>query len=375
VNWQEHATRLAAEVTEPSSRWRPVVAVIPRHVLVPAWWDGAGAGWARADAQSAGVECYRDRTLVTQVGACHADHAGLATRAEGPPTSSSTQPSLVITMYRAAVLGEGMHVLDVGTGSGYGAALLATRLGGELVTSIDVDPYLTLAAMERLDAIGLHPAVVTGDATSLPLGSYDRVVSMMSVSPVPPGWLAALRPGGRLVTTIAGTGLLVTANKTPDGGAAGRVEWHRAAFMRSRTGPGYLPGLLAACPRARDGDGDEVTTSPYPLPPSWSWDLTSMLAVMQPGVERYDDEQPGGQRTTWLLHPDGSWARATATGDEPPVVHQAGPRRLWDTLDSLRRHWLRHGSLPVYGSEVTIAPDGAITFARGRWTATIPATT
>jgi hypothetical protein len=47
--------------------------------------------------------------------------------------------------------------------------------------------------------------------------------------------------------------------------------------------------------------------------------------------------------------------------------------RLWDHLDSLRDQWLRDGSLPVYGAAVVITPDGSITFQRGKWTATIPA--
>ena len=56
-----------------------------------------------------------------------------------------------------------------------------------------------------------------------------------------------------------------------------------------------------------------------------------------------------------------------------PLVHQSGPRRLWNTLDGLRADWLRDGSLPAYGATVTINPDGSLHFRRGRWTADIPA--
>ena len=96
-----------------------------------------------------------------------------------------------------------------------------------------------------------------------------------------------------------------------------------------------------------------------------------MLGITAPGTQDHYEEH-GDQRTAWLLHPDGSWARATATGDHPPVIHQAGPRRLWDHLDSLRDEWLRNGTLPAYGAAVIITPDGAITFRRGKWKATIP---
>ena len=68
---------------------------------------------------------YGDRSLVTQVGALHADHAGPDDRPTGRPTSSSTMPGLLVQMYRHAMISDGMDVLDVGTGSGYGTALLA----------------------------------------------------------------------------------------------------------------------------------------------------------------------------------------------------------------------------------------------------------
>jgi hypothetical protein len=72
-----------------------------------------------------------------------------------------------------------------------------------------------------------------------------------------------------------------------------------------------------------------------------------------------------------MVHEDGSWARAVQTGNEPGVVHQGGPRRLWDVLDRARDHWLENGSLPLYGARVRITPDGVIHLRRGRWTAVI----
>jgi hypothetical protein len=74
-----------------------------------------------------------------------------------------------------------------------------------------------------------------------------------------------------------------------------------------------------------------------------------------------------------MIHPDGSWARAAAVGDQAPVIHQAGPRCLWDILDALRSDWLRDGSLPAYGAKVAISPDGSLHFRRGNWQASIHA--
>lgn len=154
MDWTPHAARLASEVTHPVSRWRPVIAAIPRHLLVPCWWSWSAAGcgfgldvwelhdgptdeggWLRA--------AYGDRSLVTRVGPLHADHGQRGDRVAGMPTSSATLPGLIVQMLRHAHVYDGADVLDVGTGSGYGCAVLAHRLGGQHVTSVDVDAYLT----------------------------------------------------------------------------------------------------------------------------------------------------------------------------------------------------------------------------------------
>jgi protein-L-isoaspartate O-methyltransferase len=227
LGWEPHAGRLAAEVTDPVSRWRPLVTAMPRHMFVPRWWRLSPAGWTlregKADTQRWLSAAYSDRTLVTRIGPTHADQARPGGHPSGRPTSSATQPGLVVQMYRYAGLTDGVDVLDVGTGSGYGCALLARRLGGQHVTSVDVDSYQVEAAAGRLAGLGLYPGLVACDATGPLPGTYDRIVSMMSVAPIPASWLAALRPGGRLVTVLASTGLIVTADKTP-GGAAGRTE-------------------------------------------------------------------------------------------------------------------------------------------------------
>jgi protein-L-isoaspartate O-methyltransferase len=379
MDWKPHAEQLADEVTDPMSRWRPLVASTPRHVFVPCWWQWTDPqGWTAcdgaADARRWMNAAYYDRTLITRLGQAHVDHAQSGDHPDGRPTSSATQPGLVVQMYRHAGVTDGADILDVGTGPGYGCALLARRLGDRHVTSVDIDDYQVTAAAERLAGIGLHPDVTVCDATGPLPGSYDRIVSMMSVTPVPASWLAALRPGGRLVTVLAGTGLIVTADKTPDGGAAGRIEWDRAGFMAARSGPDYQPSLLDQFPAARDSEGEQVSAGRYPVVSIGNaWELYSMLGVTVPGVQDHYQETGYGQRTAWLLHPDGSWARATGTADGPPIVCQSGPRRLWDTVDDIRHAWLRDGKLPAYGASVTINPDGSVHLKRGRWQATIPA--
>lgn len=271
-------------------------------------------------------------------------------------------------MLRHGLLYEGADIGLIGTGTGTSTALVARRFGPEHVTSIDVDPYLNEAATERLASIGLAPKVVTCDATGPLPGDFDRIVSLVAL-PNLAGVVAALRPGGRLVTTLARMNVIVTADKKPDGSARGRVEWDRAGFMATRSGPDYLPGLEKMLADVRDRDGEEVTTGRYPVfNVSDAWDVQAMLELAIPGVVS-DYTERGKHRTAWLVHPDGSWARASAHWLDPPEVHQSGPQRLWTRLERIRNRLNGQGSLPLYGSRVHITPDGLCHFARGAWRA------
>jgi protein-L-isoaspartate O-methyltransferase len=383
MDWTPSARRLAGQVTHATSRWRPIVEAVPRHVFVPRWWSWlreapgpyGSAVWELKNGLSDRAEwfeaAYADRSLVTRVGTAHADDAEPGDRPTGSPTSSATLPALVVRMFQHARITDGHDVLDVGTGSGYGAALLAERFGDEHVTSVDVDPYLVSAAEERLEGIGRRPTLRTVDATGPLDGSWDRIVATVSVRPVPASWPAALRSGGRLVTTLAGTGLILTADRTPDGGARGRIEWDRAGFMAARSGldrSGEVTELIQAAWIAEANPEQ----SPFPVVNVMeAWELYSMLGVTVPGLEHDYRETADGGRAAVMVHPDGSWARATGSSDGPATVRQGGPRRLWSVLDDQRARWLRDGSLPVYGARATIDPDGTITLRRGRWSTVI----
>ncbi|MER6914000.1 protein-L-isoaspartate(D-aspartate) O-methyltransferase [Streptomyces sp. NPDC000594] len=381
VDWKPYARRMAdAVLHRRESRWWDPLASTPRHVFVPRWWergtDGRVTRDGAADPETWMKTVYDDTTLVTRMGAQHADHAdpGTVLPYGSWPTSSSTLPALLVIMYRHAMLAQTSHTL-VTTGTGYGTALLCHRLGNpQLVTSIDIDPYLVQAATERLDTIGLNPRTETRDITGPLPGQYDRIISTVSVRPIPASWLTALRSGGRLVTTVADTGLLLVADRTEDGGAQGYVTGDRASFMRTRRSDDYdtvSPGPEVWA--AADDEGETVTTSRYPvLDVQNTWDIRSMLELEAPGIEHRFQRSPEGPRTMLMAHPDGSWARVSAADrNASPLVHQGGPRRLWDVLESIRDRLNRTGELPVHGAQVTITPDGTTTLTRGRWSATL----
>ncbi|WP_353938338.1 50S ribosomal protein L11 methyltransferase [Streptomyces ficellus] len=326
----------------------------------------------QADPSRWAMTAYRDRSLITRVGAVHADLAQPEARPQGKPTSSATLPSLIVKMFQHGRIADGDQLLDVGTGSGYGTALAALRLGEDHVTSVDVDPYLVDAARCRLDGLGLRPQLEVVDATGPLPGVYDRIVATVGVRPVPVSWLEGLKTGGRLVTTISGTSLIVTAEKLNDGTALGQVEWDRAGFMHARHGDDYADDLPAGLrDTALYGEGEAVTTGDYPVVDvQEAWDLASMLDIEAPGtVTGYIED--GDVRTTWLAHPDGSWARATSYSGQLPLVHQSGPQGLWDVLDRIRSYWLQHGELPLRGARVRITPDGQTVLRRGGWRATL----
>ena len=389
MNWEPSAAQLAAAVTHPASRWQPAVTAVPRHLFAPRWWEWAAPGpglwhdqWelrdGPADAAAWLDATYADRSLITQVGPLHADHARPADRPEGQPTSSATLPGLLVQMYRHAMISDSADVLDVGdvgTGSGYGTALLCKRLEDNRVTSIDVDEYLTKAAAERLGRIGLHPQVTAADATGPLPGTYDRIVSTVAVRPVPASWLTALRPGGRLVTTITGTTLILTADKTPDGGATGRTEWDRAGFMHARTGPAYPPADLEHFTAIRDARGDQITIGRVPRHQR----QRGVGAVLH--ARNHRPRHPAPLRGRRARHPnrlDDPPRRIMGTRHHrhrrPGTRHP--PSRPPPPVDPPRRDppQLAQGrSLPAYGARVTITPDGTITLKRGSWEATIPA--
>ncbi len=389
MDWEAAARRLAAETAvRPESRWYQPVATTPRHVFVPRWWTRATHGdgeevWQLRDGASDTKawmrDTYADTTLVTRVGPLHADHAEAdqtpARGHTGRSTSSSTLPALILTMYRAAWITDTSRLL-LTCGSGYGTALACARLGEKRVTSVDIDPYLVHAARKRLAEAGHRPRVELCDLTgALPEGTYDRIISTVAVPRVPVSWLASLAPDGRLVTTIADTGMVIVADKTPGGGAVGHVKLEAAGFMSARHGEDYDDAFPKDPPlwqTAQHADGESITTGRYPLTyvPD-TWDLRSTLELEAPGIDHRQHTAGDGTRTIYMLHADGSWARATATGRRDfPTVHQGGPRRLWDKLDRIRTWLVVDGDLPIHGAKVSITPAGAVTFSRRGWSAT-----
>ncbi|QNE34839.1 protein-L-isoaspartate(D-aspartate) O-methyltransferase [Leifsonia shinshuensis] len=131
-----------------------------------------------------------------------------------------SQPYIVALMLEAARIGPEDSVLDVGTGSGYAAAVAAEL--GHRVVSIERHPELAVTAAATLEALGYRVNVVTGDGTlGWPAGApYDVIVAAATGPSVPRAWPDQLSPGGRIVMPVGhpgGAQHLAVFERGPDG--------------------------------------------------------------------------------------------------------------------------------------------------------------
>lgn len=90
------------------------------------------------------------------------------------------------------------HVLEIGTGSGFLTACMASL--SAQVTSVDIHADFIATAAQRLHAAGITNAtLITGEAVNTwqPNGLFDALVVTRAVSEIPARWLTWLKPGGR----------------------------------------------------------------------------------------------------------------------------------------------------------------------------------
>jgi len=132
-----------------------------------------------------------------------------------------SQPFVVAYMTERLQLRKNHKVLEIGTGSGYQAAVLS-RLCGHVFT---IERYRTLAdsARARLEKLGYHNIeVMFGDGFDIPpgAGDFDRIIVTAAMEKIPDGLLQRLEPGGVLIAPVGphqGTQTLVRVTRT-DGG-------------------------------------------------------------------------------------------------------------------------------------------------------------
>ncbi|HEY8756007.1 MAG TPA: protein-L-isoaspartate(D-aspartate) O-methyltransferase [Candidatus Dormibacteraeota bacterium] len=145
------------------------MASVPRELFVSAAQQG---------------EAYADRALAIDCG------------------QTISQPLIVATMVQALEVGAGDRVLDVGSGSGYQAAVLAAC--GARVFGIERVPELAAAARQRLADAGFDVDIRVGDGSQgLPEEAPFDAIAVAATAPrLPPALPRQLREGGRLVIPL-----------------------------------------------------------------------------------------------------------------------------------------------------------------------------
>jgi protein-L-isoaspartate(D-aspartate) O-methyltransferase len=114
-----------------------------------------------------------------------------------------SQPLMVAVIVQALEIKKGDRALDIGTGSGYQAAVMA-ELGAHVVSVERIEP-LAREAAARLKRLGYDVEVIAGDGS---LGAPDRgpfdAIAVGAAAPrIPVALARQLRDGGRLVVPIS----------------------------------------------------------------------------------------------------------------------------------------------------------------------------
>lgn len=368
-----HATelrkKLAADLTKAgnlrSKEWRAAVESVPREEFIPDFFakvdrtDGPTL-WDPISAQRSGDErwlklAYEDISHVTQLDG-KTTATDVTEAVDGNPTSSSTMPSLVLRMWEDLEVADGNRVLEIGTGTGYSAALGCYRLGEENITSVEVDPEVAARAGRALGRAGYHPHLIVGDGeTGAPnTAPYDRIIATCAFRYIPQAWLDQSRPGTIILVTLSGwlggTGL-VKLTVTGDGTAEGQFLPGYVSFMPARAHnpePAIIPKMSAESASRTTSLGPEVLTTYGPA------QLVAQLAVPE---AQHISFGPGSDLPEHILvQPDDSYAALSATASGW-IVRQGGPARLWDEVETAITDWRQAAEPGIESFRVTVASD------------------
>jgi protein-L-isoaspartate(D-aspartate) O-methyltransferase len=351
ITWQRFlAARLGDYLTD---EWKAAFEATPRHLFIPDQALMVTEGRRvlidrNADPETWIDAVYRDVPIVSQVDDGEAGGTGLS-------TSSCSMPQVVLSMLTALDVRVGQRVLEVGTGTGYNAALLAHRLGAENVTTVEIDPRLAEQARANLRTVDRPIRVITGDGTAgyLPGAPYDRIISTAAVlaGQFPYAWVQQTLPGGKILTPWGtsfrngeSVSLIVQLDGTAVGAIVDAVTFMHLRSQRLPRGAARLGELVEHSPAAIESI---TTLHPDKTIKDENAEFTIGLFLTNAQYSlAHDDDQPGAYE---LLVYDVATDSAATVQVNPECtdsgrfpVRQHGPRRLWDELENAYTWWIEH---------------------------------
>jgi protein-L-isoaspartate(D-aspartate) O-methyltransferase len=299
---------LVASLTRHGDLSDPRVAAavgdVPRHLFVP-----------EADL----TEAYSDQAIVTR------DRDGL-------PTSSSSQPAIMVIMLEQLQPPAGGAVLEIGAGTGYNAALLAALVGPSgRVVSIDIQPEAAEHARRSLAAAGVrNVAVISGDGAAgwADGAPYDGIIVTAGASDLAPAWFEQLGPSGRLVVPLAIRGVQQCVAFARDGDHLRSVAACEGGFMPlagampntdSRLPVPDHPGVYVMAAEDTPVDGPVVAAALDQPGPNRPTGLTAS-ALEVGGLRRWlAFREPGAASLTYLGPAEGADASGVPGRMEYPL--------------------------------------------------------
>ena len=172
---------------------------VPRHSFIEQYHDNEEPGGI--------VQVKSPKPTSKQLAKIYSD-TGLMIREI--PHSAASQPSLIFAMLADLELTRGLKVLEVGTGSGWNAGLIAFGVADDhLVYSIDLQADLVEKARIHLSTVGFnHLNLRAGDGgLGWPGEIFDRIIVTVGSPDIPPAWVQSLADGGILVIPLKTRGV------------------------------------------------------------------------------------------------------------------------------------------------------------------------
>ncbi|KPC61206.1 methyltransferase domain-containing protein [Streptomyces chattanoogensis] len=362
--------RVLAAAGALSPDWAPAFAAVPRSAFLPdLMWPfdmatGQSGAVSRPDAPDI-WHAYADDAdvpIVTQWD--DGQHTGLEPGTA--PTSSASMPSVVFRMLQDLDLRPGHKALEIGTATGWNAALMAHRAGPHHVVTVEVDEAVAAAARATAERLGLPVRVVQGDGShGCPEAApYDRIIATCGLRSAPYAWVEQCRPGGVIVApwgTDYGNGDAVARLVvSPDGRSAcgrftGPVEFMKLRAQRAAhpLHSAYVTGGVA------DGDETSTTVTEAEFVGDRFTPQRFVLGLRVPRCRQVIAEKSDGGRPVWLYGTDDrSWACVWFRDGGAARVWQAGPRRLWDEAAAAYRWWEENGRPGPERFGLTVTAEG-----------------